>query len=75
MTKPRRKKKYMLLRGKFNNYIVVERTWYDSKGIGRARGRNQSWFISAESDDPKMLSVMGGLAGNLVNQQISNKYE
>jgi len=71
----RRKKKYMLLRGKFNNYIVVERKWYDEKRIGRARGRNQSWFISAESDDPKMLSVMGGLAGNLVNQQISNKYE
>jgi len=58
---PRRKKKYMLLRGKFGSFIVVERRWYDFTGIAKQRGRNQTWVIAAQSDDHAMLQAMAKL--------------
>jgi len=58
---PRRKKKYMLLRGKFGSFIVVERRWYDFTGIAKRRGRNQTWVIAAQSDDHAMLQAMAKL--------------
>jgi hypothetical protein len=58
---PRRKKKYMLLRGKFGSFIVVERRWYDFTGIAKKRGRNQTWVIAAQSDDHAMLQAMAKL--------------
>ena len=49
---PRRKKKFMLLRGKASgSLLVVERRWYDFAEIGRKRGRNQIWVIATQSDD------------------------
>ena len=54
---PRRKKKYMLLRGKFGSFIVVERKWYDFTGINRKR----MWKIVRESDDHEMLQAMAKL--------------
>jgi hypothetical protein len=58
---PKRKKKYMLLRGKFGSFIVVERRWYDFTGIAKKRGRNQTWVIAAQSDDHGMLQAMAKL--------------
>jgi hypothetical protein len=63
---PRRKKKWMLLRGKFGNFIVVSRDWYDSKGLGKKRGRNQTWLIAAESDDHGAMQAMALLTDRYV---------
>ena len=63
---PRRKKKWMLLRGKMGTFIVVERSWYDYVGIGKRRGRNQMWVIAAESDDHGAMKAMAGLTDRYV---------
>jgi hypothetical protein len=63
-----RKRKYILLRGKFGNFIVVERSWYERKGIGRKRGSNQMWVIAAQSDDHAMLQAMASLTGRHANK-------
>lgn len=68
---PRRKKKWMLLRGKKGTFIVVERSWYDYKGIGKRRGRNQMWVIAAESDDHGAMQAMAGLTDRYVTMEIS----
>ena len=72
MTKPRRKKKYILLRGAMGSFIVVERSWYDSKGIGRKRGRNQMWVIASQSDDREALITMASLTDRLVTCKVTN---
>jgi hypothetical protein len=58
---PRRKKKFMLLRGKHGHFIVVERRWYDYTGIARQRGDRKRWWIVAESDDHGAMQAMAGL--------------
>jgi hypothetical protein len=63
---PRRKKKWMLLRGKFGNFIVVERQWYDFVGLAKKRGRNQMWFIAAESDDHGAMQAMASLTDRYI---------
>ena len=63
MTKPRRKKAYMLLRGFSGNFIVVRRVWYDSKGIAKQRGR--VWKIAAQHDDEAVLKAMAGMTDKL----------
>lgn len=63
---PRRKKKWMLLRGKFGNFIVVERQWYDFVGIAKKRGSNQMWVIAAESDDHGAMEAMALLTDRYV---------
>ena len=68
---PRRKKKWMLLRGKKGTFIIVERSWYDHKGIGKRRGRNQMWVIAAESDDHGAMQAMAGLTDRYVTMEIS----
>jgi hypothetical protein len=73
MTK--RKSKYMLLRGKFGNFIVVERRWYDFVGIAKKRGRNQSWVIAAQSDDHAILQTMAGLTGRHVPMEVNIETE
>ena len=65
---PRRKKKYMLLRGRFGSFIVVERRWYDFTGIAKKRGSNQMWVIAAQSDDHAMLQAMASLTGRHANK-------
>jgi len=64
---PRRKKKYMLLRGKFGSFIVVERRWYDYTGISRKR----MWKIVSESDDHGMLAAMAGLTDKHVKMEVN----
>ena len=68
---PRRKKKYMLLRGKFGTFIVVERRWYDFAGIARKRGSNKVWWIVAESDDYTMLKNMAILSGKSTEVRVN----
>lgn len=68
---PRRKKKWMLLRGKKGTFIIVERSWYDYTGIGRRRGRNQMWVIAAESDDHGAMQAMAGLTDRYVTMEIN----
>jgi hypothetical protein len=72
---PRRKKKYMLLRGKFGSFIVVERRWYDFTGIAKKRGRNQTWVIAAQSDDHAMLQAMASLSERHVPMRVNIETE
>ena len=64
---PRRKKKYILLCGKFGSFIVVERRWYDYTRISRTR----MWKIVRESDDHGMLQAMAGLTGKHVKLEVN----
>jgi hypothetical protein len=66
---PRRKKKWMLLRGKFGNFIVVERQWYDFVGIAKRRGSKQMWWIAAESDDQGAMQAMAALTDRYVKMR------
>ena len=68
---PRRKKKYMLLRGKYGTFIVGERKWYDFTGIGRRRGSKQMWWVVAESDDYTMLKNMAILSGKSTEVRVN----
>lgn len=68
----RRKKKYLLLRGKMGNYIVVHRSWYDRMGIGKHRGARQMWLIASQHDDRAVLEAMGNLTDRLVAQVVTN---
>jgi hypothetical protein len=61
---PRRKKMYMLLRGFSGNFIVVSRSWYDSVGLVKQRGR--VWKIAAQSDDQSVLVHMAKLTDKFV---------
>lgn len=69
-TMSRRKKTWMLLRGRMGTFIVVTRAWYDSKKLGRRRGRNQMWLIAAEGNDFRILQAMGQLTDRYVGQEI-----
>lgn len=71
MGKPRRKKKYLLLRGKMGNFIVVDRSWYDRMGIGKHRGDRQMWVIAYQNDDRAVLEAMGQLTDRLVKQTVT----
>ena len=64
---PRRKKKYMLLRGRFGTFIVVERSWYDNRNMRKDR----MWKIVRESDDREMLSAMAGLTDRHVKMEVT----
>lgn len=62
--KPRRKKKYLLLRANFGfkvQYTITERTWYDFTGIAFNRSR-RNWKIVVQHDDIKVLQAMQKLA-------------
>jgi len=72
---PRRKKKWMLLRGKHGHFIVVERRWYDYTGIARQRGRNKSWWIVAESDDHGAMQAMAGLTDKHLKMRVNHIHE
>ena len=73
--KPRRKKNFLLLRGKMGSFIVVERSWYDSNGIGKPRGGKQMWLIAAQGDDRAALETMGNLTDRLVNATYKTNVE
>ena len=70
---PRRKKKWMLLRGKSGSFIVVERRWYDFAGIARQRGSNKTWWIVAESDDHGAMQAMASLTDNYLKMEVNHE--
>lgn len=73
---PRRKKKFMLLRGKVSgNLLVVERRWYDFAEIARRRGRNLIWVIVTQSDDGEMLVHMANLTDKYVGMAVKHTHE
>jgi hypothetical protein len=72
---PRRKKKYMLLRGKFGTFIVVERRWYDFAGIARKRGNDKIWWIVAESDDHGAMHAMASLTDKYSKMEVNHTTE
>ena len=71
----RRKKKFMLLRGYSGRFIVVEREWYDHKGIAKQRGDRKQWWIVAQSDDHGAMSAMAGLTGKHLKMEVNHTYE
>jgi hypothetical protein len=72
---PRRKKKWMLLRGKSGFFIVVERRWYDYAEIAKRYGRHKVWWIVAESDDHGAMHAMAGLSGKRLEMAVNHVEE
>lgn len=72
---PRRKKKWMLLRGKSGSFIVVERRWYDYVEIARKRGKDKAWWIVAESDDHGAMQAMAGLTDNYLKMEVNHEQD
>ena len=72
---PRRKKKYMLLRGYSGRFIVVGREWYDFTGIAKRYGKHKIWWIAAESDDHGAMQAMAGLTGKHLNMKVNHTHE
>ena len=72
---PRRKKTWMLLRGKSGSFIVVERRWYDYVEIARKRGKDKAWWIVAESDDHGAMQAMAGLSGKYRKMEVNHEQD
>ena len=72
---PRRKKKWMLLRGKSGYFIVVERRWYDYVGIAKKRGRDKAWWIVAESDDHGAMQAMASLTDKYLKIKVNHEVD
>jgi hypothetical protein len=72
---PRRKKKWMLLRGKLGYFIVVERRWYDYVGIAKKRGSEKTWWIVAQSDDHGAMQAMASLTDKYMKMEVNHEHE
>ena len=72
---PRRKKKWMLLRSRSGNFIVVERRWYDYAEIAKKRGFRKSWWIVAESDDHGAMQAMASLTDKYLKMEVNHETE
>jgi len=72
---PRRKKKWMLLRGKSGYFIVVERRWYDYVGIAKKRGNHKAWWIVAESDDHGAMQAMASLTDKYLKIKVNHEVD
>ena len=72
---PRRKKKWMLLRGKSGFFIVVERRWYDYTGIAKDRGNSKTWWIVAESDDHGAMQAMASLTDKYMKMEVNHEVD
>jgi len=72
---PRRKKKYMLLRGYSGRFIVVGREWYDRKGIAKQRGDRKQWWIVTQSDDLGAMHAMAGLTDNYLKMEVNHEVD
>jgi len=74
---PRRKKRFMLLKGKrTGNLIVVSRHWYDNVTTGLKGMRyDRRWKIMAQSDDESMLVTMAKLTDKHVFTRVEHTYE
>jgi poly-D-alanine transfer protein DltD len=72
---PRRKKKWMLLRGKSGFFIVVERRWYDYTGIAKDRGNSKTWWIVAQSDDHGAMQAMASLTDKYMKMEVNHEID
>ncbi len=72
---PRRKKKWMLLRGKLGYFIVVERRWYDYVGIAKKRGGEKTWWIVAQSDDHGAMQAMASLTDKHIKMEVNHEQD
>ena len=72
---PRRKKKYMLLRGYSGRFIVAGREWYDHKGIAKQRGDRKQWWIVAQSDDLGAMQAMASLTDKYIKMEVNHATE
>jgi uncharacterized protein YdeI (YjbR/CyaY-like superfamily) len=72
---PRRKKKYMLLRGYSGRFIVVGREWYDRKGIAKQRGDRKQWWIVVQSDDLGAMHAMASLTDNYLKMEVNHEQD
>ena len=70
---PRRKKKWMLLRGRSGSFIVVERRWYDYAEIAKRRGNEKAWWIVAESDDHGAMQAMASLTDKYLKMEVNHE--
>lgn len=71
MTKPRRKKKYLLLLSTGGTLIVGSRLWYDQKRVRYDR----RWKIVTQSDDESMLMSMASLTDNHLRMEVNHTTE
>jgi len=71
----RRKKKYMLLRGKSGSFIVVERELYEHKGIAKQRGDRKQWWIVAQSDDLGAMQAMASLTDKYIKMEVYHEVD
>jgi hypothetical protein len=71
MTKPRRKKKYLLLLSTGGTLIVGSRLWYDQKRVRYDR----RWKIVTQSDDESMLTTMAMLTDKHLGMTVINTIE
>ena len=67
------RKKYLLLRGKFGNFIVVTYSWYVNKRLSKQRPK--MWWIAARSDDEGALKAMADLTDRHIKGQVVNTTE
>jgi hypothetical protein len=67
----RRKKKFILLKGKRGHFIVGSREWYDEKRVRRDR----HWKIVAQSDDEETLTTMAMLTDKHLGMSVINTIE
>jgi uncharacterized protein YdeI (YjbR/CyaY-like superfamily) len=72
---PRRKKKFILLRGFSGRFIVVERKWYDHKGIAKQRGDRKQWWIVTQSDDLGAMQAMAGLTDKYIKMEVYHEQD
>jgi hypothetical protein len=72
---PRRKKKFMLLRGYSGRFIVVGREWYDRKGIAKQRGDRKQWWIVVQSDDLGAMHAMASLTDKHLKMEVDHATE
>ena len=63
------RKKYLLLRGKFGNFIVVTYSWYVTKRLSKQRPK--MWWIAARGDDEDVLKAMADLTDKHVKGVIN----
>jgi hypothetical protein len=72
---PRRKKKWMLLRGKLGYFIVVERRWYDYVELAKKRGSEKTWWIVAQSDDHGAMQAMASLTDKYMKMEVNHEVD
>ena len=64
------RKKYLLLRSRFGNFIVVTYLWYVDKRLSKQRPK--MWWIAARGDDEDALKAMADLTDRHIKGHVIN---